>query len=281
MAPDQFSVARPLRPEDLDRCVTWHGIYPSLPAPNGVPWSEYVRSQRNRSRSISSSTEALESDHARYITSRIAQHARSMATSTRSLPTDSPVPYFQPIERGHMSEGRLSDLGLQENIYIPPYVNPWEKTIRPGGTDYHPNTSEIDRVSTYTGLDDYDTLFATRHGRGALDQVPTMSEQMIMTSSVGITPITSGAGLMVNPLNRAELASNLELPSQREGASMTKDPLEHRVVSPSSEIIGEGAAIFTDMTETILNALDQQMAMSSDIQKSKDVSIGDNQTKET
>ena len=38
--------------------------------------------------------------------------------------------------------------------------------------DYHPNVSELDRVSTYTGLDDYDTLFATRHGRGALDQVP-------------------------------------------------------------------------------------------------------------
>ena len=37
LAPDQFSVARPLRPEDLDRCVTWHGIYPLLPAPNGVP----------------------------------------------------------------------------------------------------------------------------------------------------------------------------------------------------------------------------------------------------
>ena len=80
-------------------------------------------------------------------------------------------PYFQPIERGHMSEGRLNDLGLQENIYIPSYVNPWEKTIRPGGTDFHPNTSEIGRVSTYTGLDNYDALFATIHGRGVLDQV--------------------------------------------------------------------------------------------------------------
>ena len=67
-----------------------------------------------------------------------------MATGTRSLPTNSPVPYFQPIERGHMLEGRLSNLGLQENIYVPPYVNPWEKTIRLGGTDYHPNTSEIE-----------------------------------------------------------------------------------------------------------------------------------------
>ena len=114
MAPDQFSVARPLRPEDLDRFVTQHGIYLSLPAPNGVPWSECIRSQRNRSRSVSSSTEALDSNHARNITHRIAQHARSMATDTRSLPTDSPVPYFQPIERGHMSEGRLSDIGSQE-----------------------------------------------------------------------------------------------------------------------------------------------------------------------
>ena len=282
MAPDQFSVARLLRPEDLDRHVTQHGIYPSLPAPNGVPWSEYVRSQKNKSRSVSSSTEALESDHARYITCRIAQHARSMATSTRSLPTYSLVPYFQPIERGPMSEGRLSYLGSQEGMYVPPYyVNPWEKTERPGGTDYHPNTSEIDRVSTYTGLDDYNTLFTARHGRGALDQVPTMSEHMIMTSSVRITPITLGVGLMVNPLKRAELTFNIEHSGPREHASIPKDPMEHRVVSPSSEIIGEGAAIFTDMTETILNALDQQMAMSSDIQKLKGLSIGDNQMKET
>ena len=86
---------------------------------------------------------------------------------------------------------------------------------------------------------------------------------------------------MVNPLNRAELTSNLEHSSQRETASVMKDPLEHRVVSPSSEIIGEGAAIFTDMTETILNTLDQQMAMPSDEQKLKDFLLGDNQMKET
>ena len=126
LAPDQFSIARPLKPKDLDRHVTRDGIYPSLPAPNGVPWSEYVR-QRNRSRSVSSSTEALDSDHARFVTRRIAQHARSIATSTTSLPTNSPVPYYQPFERGPMSEGRLSDLGSQEGMYIPPYyVNPWE-----------------------------------------------------------------------------------------------------------------------------------------------------------
>ena len=155
------------------------------------------------------------------------------------------------------------------------------KDRKPGGIDYHPNVSEVDRVSTYTGLDDYDTLFAARHGRGALDQVPTMSEHMIMTSSVGITPITLGMGLMVNPLNKAELTYDIEHSSQRESASMTKDPLEHRVVSPSSGIIGEGAAIFTDMTETILNALDQQMAMSSDAQKMEGLPIGKDMVHET
>ena len=101
LAPDQFSIARPLRPKDLDRCVTCHGIYPLLLAPNGVPWSEYVR-QRNRLRSVSSSTEALDSDHARFVTHRIAQHARPMDTGSRLLPTNSPVPYCQSFERGPM-----------------------------------------------------------------------------------------------------------------------------------------------------------------------------------
>ena len=184
-----------------------------------------------------------------------------MATSTRSLPTNSPVPYFQPIERGHMSEGRLSDLDSQEaisagGIHIPPrYVNPWEMTVLPGGIGHHPIVLEIDRVSTYTGLDDYDTLFEARHSRGALDQAPRTSEQMLMTSSMGITPTTSSAGIMVNPLDKVKYAIDIEHPSQREHVSMTTD-MKHSVVSPSSEIIGEGAAIFTDMTETILNALD-------------------------
>ena len=219
--------------------------------------------------------EALESDHARYITGRIAQHARSMATGTRSLPTDSPVPYFQLIERGYMSEGRVSDLGSQEGVYAPPYVNPLEQTINIDGTDYHPNASEMDRVSTNTGLDDYDTLFAARHGRGALDPIPRMSEQIKMTTYMGITPPTASRGLMINPLKWVTPAHS----SQREQASIPKDSLKHRVVSPSSKIIGEGAAIFTDMTETILDALDQQMVMTPDTQQTKGLSPPDNQMK--
>ena len=200
LAPNQFSVARPLQPEDLDRRVTRHGIYPSLPAPNGIPWSEYVRTHRNRSRSISSSMEALESDHARYVTRKIAQHARSMATGTQSLPTDSPIPYFQPIERGYMSEGS------QEGVYVTPYVDPSEHTVNIGGTDYHSEITETDRVSTFTGLDDYDTLFAARHGRGALDPVPRVSEQMITTTSSGIPPPITGPEL-INPMGESDVHS--------------------------------------------------------------------------
>ena len=121
MTHDQFGVAQPLGLEDFDKHVMRYGIYPSFPTPTGVLWSEYVRSKRNGSRSVSSSTEALDLDHARYITNRITQNARSMAAGPWSLPTDSPVSYFQPLERGQVSEGVPSDIGLPE-------VHSWKYT---------------------------------------------------------------------------------------------------------------------------------------------------------
>ena len=270
LPPDQFSVARPLRPEDLDRRVTRQGIYPSLPTPNGVPWSEYVRTHRNRSKPISSSTEALESDHARYVTRRIAQHARSMATGTRSLPTDSPIPYFEPIERGYMFEGS------QEGVHVTTYVDPSENTINIGGTDYHSEITETDRVSTLTGLDDYDMLFATRHGRGALDPVPRVGEQITATS-LGISPTMAGPEL-INPMERVMPIHGGVHPGQREQVSHTPETLKLQVVSSSSEIIGEGAAIFTDMTEMILDILEKQVVMSpSSQQHTEGLPSNDNQ----
>ena len=207
MAPDQFGVARPLGPKDLDRCVTRHGIYPSFLAPTGVPWSEYVRSQMNRSRSVSSSTEALDSDHARYITSRITQHARSMAMGTRSLPTDSPVPYFQQPERGHVLEGVPSDIDLPvgalhetQNVQIPPrHVNSDIFPYLPSsGIEYDPRIVDQDKLSTYTGLDDYDTLFEVRHGRGAIDSVPISGERVSATSPVAMPISTTSMGVTEN-----------------------------------------------------------------------------------
>ena len=187
--------------------MTQHGVYPSIPALTGVPWSEFIRSQRNRSRSVSSSTEALDSDHASYITSRIAQHARSMATGNRSLLTDSPVPYFQPIERGHMSEGRLCDIDLQVAVFLggiqmsPYHVELKETANVPlGGIKYQTIATESDGLSTYMGLDDYDTLFEARHGRGALDHVPRTSGEMVTNFSIEITPTTLGTGMIENPM---------------------------------------------------------------------------------
>ena len=194
LAPDQFGVARPLRPEALDSRVTRQGIYPSLPAPNGVPWSECIRTRRGRPPSVSSSTEPLESDQARYVTRRIVRHARSMAAGTRSLPTDSAIPFSQPIERGYASEGS------QDGIYATPYIEPSEHTLNIGGTDYHSEVTETDRVSTFTGLDDYDTLFAARHGRGALDPVPTIGDQKF-TTTLGIPTPKAGPEL-INPMER-------------------------------------------------------------------------------
>ena len=151
-------------------------------------------------------------------------------------------------------------------------MNPWDTSAVPGGTGYQPVVTESDRISTYTGLDDYDTLFATRHGRGALDQVPQTGEQ-IMTTSVGLTPPTLSTGLMVDPLERMMPAHDIVHSGQKEHTSIAKDLLKPRVASPSSETIGEGAAIFTDITETILDALDQQLAMPSEIQKPKGIPI--------
>ena len=54
------------------------------------------------SRSVSSSTEALDSDQARHITQRIIQH-------TRFLPTNSPAPYAPSTDREYRSESGLSD----------------------------------------------------------------------------------------------------------------------------------------------------------------------------
>ena len=54
---------------------------------------------------------------------------------------------------------------------------------------------------------------------------------------------------------------------------MSADPSMkgHEVVSPisSGHIIGEGTAIFMDMTETMLTALDWQMALSTEAQRSE------------
>ena len=56
---------------------------------------------------------------------------------TRSLPTDSPVPYFQPIERGYMSEGGHSDRYSPKVISVGDIqTSSCDGNIPLGGTNY-------------------------------------------------------------------------------------------------------------------------------------------------
>ena len=196
MDSDHLRVANPIRPEDLDRRVTRHGIYPSLPASQGVPWSTYVKSQRSQrvsSRSISSSTEALDSDQARQTTQRILQH-------TRSLPTNSPVPYVSMTDREYRS-----DSGLSERY----------TTRIPMATGGDRSSYRSDYMTEY---DDYATL-GNR------------------------TPTTSSIGMIVRPKAKS---------------IRPKDSIESESSHP---IIGESAAMFTDMTDTMLKVLNRRMAI--------------------
>ena len=212
MDSDHLHVANPIRPEDLDRHVTRQGVYPLLPASPGVPWSAYVRTQRSQrvsSRSVSSSTEALDSDQARQTTRRILQH-------TRSLPTDSPVPQILTTDREYRSDSGLSDRYITRT----------------------PITTGVDR-SSYRG-------YMTEH-----DDYATLGS---------ITPTSSSVGMFVRPKTKSVSSY---------GSHMPKGKVEgERVVSTSSHpIIGESAAMFTDMTDTMLKVLDRRMAATAQAQE--------------
>ena len=77
---------------------------------------------------------------------------------------------------------------------------------------------------------------------------------------------------MINPMTEVgPTYNNGSLPpNQKEHVPVGTDlsVMGHRAVFPSScHIIGEGATIFTDMTETMLDALDRQMVLSTEVQK--------------
>ena len=88
---------------------------------------------------------------------------------------------------------------------------------------------------------------------------------------------TSSVGMTENPMVGVRLKHTPDSghlpPNQRGHVSVREVPstTEHRVVSPinTGHILGEGAAIFTDMTEIMLTTLDKQMALSGEAQKPK------------
>ena len=101
-------------------------------------------------------------------------------------------------------------------------------------------------------------MFEARHDRGALDPTPVIGHEAISTPFGGIAH-SPGKGMIVKPKSEVRSTNGSLYPNQREYIPVGTDLSEmgQQVVSPSSgHIIGEGAAIFTDMTETVLDALD-------------------------
>ena len=66
----------------------------------------------------------------------------------------------------------------------------------------------------------------------------------------GITPAPSSTGMIINP--RTGIASTHGSPIQKEPMNV-----DRAVSSSSHHIIGEGATVFTDMTDTMLKVLDR------------------------
>ena len=83
-----------------------------------------------------------------------------------------------------------------------------------------------DKLSTFTSLDDYDTLFEARHGRGAIDSVPISDERVPATFLVAIPITTANMGVTENIMTGARLkhTSDHEYPppSLRDLISMGK-----------------------------------------------------------
>ena len=190
-------------------------------------------------------------------------------------------PTSSHLEREHVSEGVPSDIGSLEGALhgsvqmLPHHANSDVFPYLPsGGIEYNPEVFEQERLSTYTGLDDYDTLFEASHGRGTVDNIPKIGERTLVLPMGMPSTITSedmAENLMVGARPKHTTDSGQLLPDQRERVSIGEVPsmTGPRVVSPVNnlQILGEGAAIFTDMTETMLTALDQQMALSGEAQK--------------
>ena len=96
-------------------------------------------------------------------------------------------------------------------------------------------------------------MFAAKHGRGALDPVPNSAEMKdIVTTSI-TTPVV-GPALIDRVEKFLSIYDDADLHE--------REQMRPSVASPKPGIIGEGAAVFTDMTETILDTLDKQVIAS-------------------
>ena len=150
--------------------------------------------------------------------------------------------------------------GFLGGVCATPCVDPSEHAVNIGGTDCHSEIAEVDGVSAFAGLDDCGVLFAAGHGRGALDPVPGVGGWMVAATSLGVPPPVIGPEL-VNPMEGMMSIHGVVHSGQGEQVSLLGGALQPWVVSPGSGMVGEGAAIFADVAETVLGVLDGWVAV--------------------
>ena len=139
---------------------------------------------------------------------------------------------------------------------------------------------------TYTSLDDYDAMFEARHGTGAVDSSLVTTEGMVSTTfPMTLPPQAEPVSISVSnkdPMTRqiptytASSATPFSSqPDQTQLGEEYQPQMEENIVSPVGvgHILGEGDAVFTDMTETMLTAFDKQMAQPEKVWRSVSSSV--------
>ena len=108
-------------------------------------------------------------------------------------------------------------LSHHANLDVFPY-------LASGGIEYNPDVFEQERLSTYTGLNDYGTLFVARHGRGAMDNIPKSGKGTLVVSFMGMPPMIASEDMTENLMVGARPKHTPECghlpPDQREHVSV-------------------------------------------------------------
>ena len=91
----------------------------------------------------------------------------------------------------------MDTLHETQNVQIPPRCANFDifPYLPSSGVEYNPRSVDQDKLSTYTSLDDYDTLFEARHGRGAIDSVIVSGERVPAASPVVRPTLTTSMGV--------------------------------------------------------------------------------------
>ena len=138
-----------------------------------------------------------------------------------------------------------------------------------------------DVLSTYTSLDDSDAMFEARHGRGAVDNKLVTTGQRVSTTFPMTLP-TQAKPVSIRASNKDPMTRHIPTYTPSGVPSLSSQPdqtpvgegyqpqVEEDTAPPVGveHILGEGAAVFTDMTETMLTVLDKHMAQPDTVQRS-------------